>query len=173
MNNFFIQSPPVLGDTYRDDPFLRGYLQRKLPPEMLLAVEPDLQELGRICGGELYGLQLSDRLHEPELTQWDAWGNRIDRIDVTPLWKRAAEIAARSGLIALPYERAHGRYSRIRQFAAVHLFHPSSDVYTCPLAMTDGAARTLIVAQNEALMREPFRASSVAIRSRRGPAVSG
>jgi alkylation response protein AidB-like acyl-CoA dehydrogenase len=152
MNNFFIQSPPVLGDTYRDDPFLRGYLQRKLPPEMLLAVEPDLQELGRICGGELYGLQLSDRLHEPELTQWDAWGNRIDRIDVTPLWKRAAEIAARSGLIALPYERAHGRHSRIRQFAAVHLFHPSSDVYTCPLAMTDGAARTLIVAQNEALM---------------------
>lgn len=151
MNNVFIQSPPVLGDTYRDDSFLRGYLQRKLPPEMLLAVEPDLQELGRICGGELYGLQLSDRLHEPELTQWDAWGNRIDRIEVTPLWKRAAEIAARSGLIAIPYERAHGRYSRIRQFAAVHLFHPSSDVYTCPLAMTDGAARTLTVAQNEAL----------------------
>ena len=75
--------------------------------------------------------------------QWDAWGNRIDRIEVTPLWQRAAQIAAQAGLIAIPYERAHGRYSRIHQFAAVYLFHPSSDVYTCPLAMTDGAARTL------------------------------
>ena len=159
--------------TYRDDSFLRGYLQRKLPPEVLRASNRISRSSGRICGGELYGLQLSDRLHEPELTQWDAWGNRIDRIDVTPLWKRAAEIAARSGLIAIPYERAHGRYSRIHQFAAVHLFHPSSDVYTCPLAMTDGAARTLIVAQNEALMARAVPRLTVAIRSRRGPAVSG
>jgi acyl-CoA dehydrogenase len=151
MNDVFIQAPPVLGDTFGDDSFLRGYLQRKLPPGVLRGVEPELKALGRVCGGELYALQLADRLHEPELTQWDAWGNRIDRIDVSPLWKRAAEIAATSGLIAIPYERAHGRYSRIHQFAAVYLFHPSSDVYTCPLAMTDGAARTLIVSQNEAL----------------------
>ena len=28
-----------------------------------------------------------------------------------------------------------------RQFALAYLFHPSTDVYTCPLAMTDGAAQ--------------------------------
>jgi len=33
----------------------------------------------------------------------------------------------------------------------VYLFHPSSDVYTCPLAMTDGAARTLAESGNAAL----------------------
>src|SRR5690606_19592262 len=49
-------------------------------------------------------------------------------------------------------ERAYGRYSRIYQFAAVHLFHPSSDMYTCPLAMSDGAARTLLVAGHEPLI---------------------
>jgi acyl-CoA dehydrogenase len=38
------------------------------------------------------------------------------------------------------------------QFALVHLFHPSTDVYSCPLAMTDGAARTLLDSGNAALI---------------------
>ncbi|MBL8267799.1 acyl-CoA dehydrogenase family protein [Steroidobacter sp.] len=150
-STLFIQSPPVLGNQYGDDAFLRSYLQRRLPAEMLAEIEPSLSALGELAGGELYRLQLADRLNEPKLTQWDAWGNRVDRIEVTALWQRAAEIAASHGLIAIPYERRHGRYSRIHQFAAVYLFHPSSDVYTCPLAMTDGAARTLSVSGNSAL----------------------
>lgn len=151
-STLFIQSPPVLGNQYRDDPFLRAYLQRRLPADLLAQIEPSLIELGELAGAELYQLQLQDRLNEPTLMQWDAWGNRVDRIEVTPLWRRAAELAASQGLIAIPYERAHGRYSRIHQFAAVYLFHPSSDVYTCPLAMTDGAARTLTVSGNRALI---------------------
>jgi acyl-CoA dehydrogenase len=152
MVDIFVQSAPQLGNQYRDDEFLRSYLQRKLPAATLGAIAAELDELGAIAGGELYALQLADRENEPTLVQWDAWGNRIDRIEVTPLWRRAAQIAAQAGLIAIPYERAHGRYSRIHQFAAVYLFHPSSDVYTCPLAMTDGAARTLTVANNAQLI---------------------
>lgn len=148
----FIQSPPVLGNQYRDDAFLRSYLRRQLPATVFGEIEPSLDDLGALAGGELYQLQLQDRLNEPTLTQWDAWGNRIDRIDVSPLWQRAAAIAASSGLIAIPYERKHGRHSRLHQFAAVYLFHPSSDVYTCPLAMTDGAARTLSLSGNERLI---------------------
>src|SRR5688500_6532906 len=137
----FVQSAPRLGNQYGDDIFLRSYLRRKLPAEVLRQIEPELQEMGELAAGELYDLQLQDRLNEPRLVQWDAWGNRIDRIEVTPLWQRAAVIAARSGLIGIPYERKHGRFSRLHQFALAYLFHPSSDVYTCPLAMTDGAAR--------------------------------
>jgi alkylation response protein AidB-like acyl-CoA dehydrogenase len=151
-STLFIQAPPVLGNQYGDDAFLRGYLQRRLPVGMLAQIEPSLAELGELAGGELYRLQLQDRLNEPTLTQWDAWGNRVDRIEVSPLWRRAADIAASHGLIAIPYERRHGRFSRIHQFAAVYLFHASSDVYTCPLAMTDGAARTLSVSGNQALI---------------------
>jgi acyl-CoA dehydrogenase len=163
----FTQSPPRLGNQYRHDGFLRGYLRRKLPPETLLDLESDLDVQGELAGGELYELQLRDRSNEPTLTQWDAWGRRVDRIEVSPLWRRAAEVAAHSGLIAIPYERKHGRFSRLHQFASVYLFHPSSDVYTCPLAMTDGAARTLIVSGNQALIdravplllsRDPARA---------------
>ena len=150
--SIFIQSPPRLGNQYDDDVFLRGYLRRVLPVDAMQAIESDLREMGRLAGGELYDLQLQDRLNEPRLVHWDAWGNRIDRIEITPLWQKAARIAAERGLIAIPYERRHGRYSRIHQFASVFLFHPSSDVYTCPLAMTDGAARTLIASGNAELI---------------------
>jgi acyl-CoA dehydrogenase len=68
------------------------------------------------------------------------------------LWRHAAPLAARSGLIAIPYDAKHRRFSRIHQFALVYLFHPSTDVYTCPLAMTDGAARTLLSSGNETLI---------------------
>jgi acyl-CoA dehydrogenase len=149
MPTTFIQSPPRLGNQYRDDSFLRQYLRRKLPQHVFTAIEGDLDAMGELAGGELYRMQLEDRLREPVLTQWDAWGNRVDTIELTPLWRKAAAIAAQSGLIAIPYESQHGRYSRIHQFANVYLFHPSTDVYTCPLAMTDGAARTLLSIGNE------------------------
>ena len=152
MTGIFIQAAPQLDNQYQDDAFLRSYLQRKVPASVLAAIAPELDQLGALAGGELYSLQLADRENEPTLVQWDAWGNRIDRIEVTPLWQRAAQIAAQAGLIAIPYERAHGRYSRLHQFAAVYLFHPSSDVYSCPLAMTDGAARTLTASQNASLI---------------------
>ena len=108
--------------------------------------------MGELAGGELHELLMADRINEPVLTHWDAWGNRIDHIDVTPLWKRAKVIAAERGLVATAYEKQHGRYSRILQQALVYLFAPSSDVYTCPLAMTDGAAQTLLKTGNQVLI---------------------
>ena len=37
-------------------------------------------------------------------------------------------------------------YSRIYQMAKLFLYSPSSGLYGCPLAMTDGAAKTIEVA---------------------------
>ncbi len=119
---------------------------------MLAAIERELLELGDLAGGELYRLQIADRLNEPVHTPWDAWGNRIDHIEVSPLWKRAERLAAERGLIATAYERRNGRHSRVHQFALVHLFTPATDVYSCPLAMTDGAARALVASGNEQLI---------------------
>jgi len=36
-------------------------------------------------------------------------------------------------------------FSRLYQLVKLFLFAPSSSVYTCPLAMTDGAAKTIEV----------------------------
>jgi alkylation response protein AidB-like acyl-CoA dehydrogenase len=55
-----------------------------------------------------------------------------------------ARVACEFGLVAVPYERAHGEYSRLHQFALVYLFSPSALSYACPLAMSDGAAKTLL-----------------------------
>ena len=148
----FNQPPPELGNQYADDRVLRAYLKRVLPAEVLAAVEPELAHLGELAGGELYRLQIADRLNEPRHTPWDAWGNRIDLVEVSPLWQRAERLAAELGLVATAYERKHGRFCRIHQFALVHLFTPATDVYSCPLAMTDGAARALIAAGNQPLI---------------------
>ncbi len=148
----FYQSAPTLGNQFTDDRVLRSYLARVMPPEALHARAPAYTALGELAGGELYTLQLADRLNEPRLTSWDPWGHRIDHIELTPVWKRAAVLAAEFGLVATGYGPERGPLARIDQFARVHLFNPSTDVFTCPLAMTDGAARTLLAHGNEALI---------------------
>ena len=148
----FHQSPPSLGNQYDDDRVLRSYLARVLPTDMLRAVEGSLAEMGRLAGGDLYEFQLADRLNEPTLTQWDAWGNRIDKIELTPLWRLAERLAAEHGVVATAYEQKHGSFSRVHQCALAYLFTPSTDIYSCPLAMTDGAARTLLSSGNQMLI---------------------
>ncbi|HEY8226326.1 MAG TPA: acyl-CoA dehydrogenase family protein [Pyrinomonadaceae bacterium] len=148
----FQQAPPTLGNQYEDDRVLRSYLRRVLPSETLRDIEPSLIEMGRLAGAELYQLQLADRLNEPTLKQWDAWGNRVDEIEVTPLWRVAERIAVEHGVVATAYERKHGSLSRIHQSALAYLFTPSTDIYSCPLAITDGVARTLIVSGNQELI---------------------
>ncbi|MFP3939813.1 MAG: acyl-CoA dehydrogenase family protein [Thermoanaerobaculia bacterium] len=148
----FVQEPPRLGNQYDEDRALRSYLKRALPPDVLSEVEPGLREMGELAAGELRELQEADRGEEPRLERWNAWGERVDRVELTPLWRRARDVAARSGLVAIPYERRHGALSRVHQFALVHLFHPSTDVYTCPLAMSDGAAKTLVAHGNRELL---------------------
>src|SRR6476620_6701111 len=143
----FKQTPPALANQYDDDRVLRSYLARVLPPDVLSDVQESLVEMGRLAGSDLYELQLADRLNEPTLTQWDAWGNRIDKIELTPLWR-----VAEHGVVATAYELRHGSLSRVHQCALAYLFTPSTDIYSCPLAMTDGAARTLLGSGNQALI---------------------
>ena len=147
----FFQDPPRLTNQYDDDRVLRSFLARKLQDETLRAVEPSLREMGALAAGPLYDLLLAEPDAVPTLTGWDAWGRRIDRIELTRLWKEVAPLAARMGLIALAYERPWGALSRLPQMALAYLLEPSSGVYSCPLAMTDGAARTLVVSGNREL----------------------
>ncbi len=148
----FNQPAPELGNQYDDDRVLRSYLRHTLPPDVLAEIEPELRALGERAGGDLYALQLKDRLNEPRLTRWDAWGERVDDIELTAMWQLAEPLAAEVGIIAIPYAAQHGALSRIHQFSLLHLFAPATDVYACPLAMTDGATRTLLDSGNQALI---------------------
>ena len=146
----FTQAPPTLGNQFDDDPLLGSWLARHLPGYVATPLREELRELGGLAGGELYRLQLADRLNEPVLTHWNAWGERIDEIVVTRLWLEAEKLAVKHGLVATGYDRSLGRYARLAQFLKVYLFHPSSDWYACPLGMTDGAARSLLISGSAA-----------------------
>jgi alkylation response protein AidB-like acyl-CoA dehydrogenase len=147
----FYQDPPRLANQWHDDELLRGYLERKLGGETFRALTPELTELGELAV-ELARKQHADRENEPTLTQWDPWGNRVDRIEVSPLWREAQVIAAERGLVATGYEKQFGEHSRVVQFARNFMVQASLDVYSCPLAMTDGAARTLLDMGNQELI---------------------
>src|SRR5512139_3225892 len=147
----FFQDPPRLANAYLSDPLLRELVARALPGA-LGELEPELEHLGELAAGRLFAQQAAERHLEPRIEHWDAWGRRVDRIELTPLWREAATLAARHGLVATAYERRHGPASRVHQLALVHVLEPSLDVYACPLAMTDGAARALLDAGNAALV---------------------
>jgi len=146
----FFQDPPRLGNQFDDDPLLPSWIERALGPAAP-EIAGELRALGELAV-EYHAKQLADLPNEPVLTQWDAWGQRIDRIDVSPLWREAQVLAARHGMVAAGYEPRLGAHARTHQFAIVHVLGPSLDVYSCPLAMTDGAARTLIASGDRALI---------------------
>ncbi|MBA8885209.1 acyl-CoA dehydrogenase family protein [Dokdonella fugitiva] len=147
----FIQDAPALGNQYRDDPVLGGMLAHLLPAGVLAAIEADLDELGAHAARAWLDARTRSAT-EPALQQWDAWGARIDRIDLTPAWREGAAMTARYGFVAAGHEATHGVHARIDQFARVYLYHVASEFYTCPLAMSDGAATALKASGARALI---------------------
>jgi alkylation response protein AidB-like acyl-CoA dehydrogenase len=147
----FFQDPPRPAHGYDGDPLLRELVARSIPGDALPAVEEELRHLGALAAGPLFEQQLAERAVEPRHVPFDPWGRRVDRLEATPLWREAQVLAARHGLVAVPYERRLGAASRLQQLALVHVVEPSLDVYSCPLAMSDGAARAILDAGNAAL----------------------
>lgn len=149
----FFQEPPRLGNQYDEDRVLRSFLRRNIAADVLAEIEPGLRRLGARVAGEMIPLALEAERNPPELVQVDAWGRRIDAIRVSPAWQAMHRIAAEEGIVATAYERKHSA-ARVHQFALLYLYHPSSAIYSCPLAMTDGAARVLETRGEDDLRRE-------------------
>lgn len=147
----FVQAGPELANQYTDDRCLRAHLVRALPAAMLAAIEPDLEALGAHAAQAWRDARSRTRA-EPTLTQWDAWGERIDRIEITPVWREGAALTARYGFVAAGHDTRFAEFARIDQFARVYLYHVASEFYTCPLAMSDGAATALKASGNRALI---------------------
>jgi putative acyl-CoA dehydrogenase len=150
MSEFF-QDPPRLGNQYDDDALLRAYLRWRLPASMRAEIEPDLRRLGHRAVTDIFALGEAAEASPPRHIPYDAWGRRVDRVETSDAWGELDHIAATEGIVATGYERTHGAHSRIDQFARLYLFAPSSALYSCPLAMTDGAARFLEVHGDEKL----------------------
>lgn len=146
----FVEAGPELTNTFADDRILRAYLEDALPSSMRAAIEPDLEALGAHAA-EAWRVARSSASVEPVLTRWDAWGARVDRIEITPVWRDGAALTARFGFVAAGHDTRSGEFARIDQLVRVYLYHVASEFYTCPLAMSDGAATALKASGNRAI----------------------
>ena len=143
----YVQAAPQLGHPWREDRVLRAWLARVLPEPQRRDAEASFVALGDYAL-HAYARQTATTPAAPVLTNWDAWGNRVDRIELTETWREGPAIAARQGLVADGHNRALGEFARVQQFAKVYLYHAASAFYSCPLAMTDGVATALRDASN-------------------------
>jgi alkylation response protein AidB-like acyl-CoA dehydrogenase len=155
MGDFF-QDGPSLGNQFEDDHALRLALGRLLPADVLADIAPDLRRIGQRAVSDIAEFGRDAETHPPRLISFDPWGRRVDHIETSRGWQELDRISAEEGIVATAYERVHGEYSRLHQLAKLYLFAPSSAVYSCPLAMTDGAARAIEVHGDEELRRRAF-----------------
>ena len=171
MDGAFFQDPPRLSNTFDADPLLRETLARLVPdPSRLVEV---WRGLGEAAAGPLAGLARQAESAPPRHVPFDAWGRRVDAIEVSPAWTALQHEAARWGLAAAAYEADLGPLARVHHFALLHLFGPSSAIWTCYLAMTDGAARTLIEHAPDLARHAVPHLTSPRSRRPSGPAASG
>jgi alkylation response protein AidB-like acyl-CoA dehydrogenase len=145
----FLQDPPQLPHPYRSDRTLLALLDRALPAGRRAALDADLDALGDYAQMAWQRAATSTR-RKPVLTPWDAWGQRVDRIELTPAWQEGAALTTRHAVLAAGH--ADSEHARLEEFVRVYLYHLASEFYTCPLAMTDGAATALKASGNRALI---------------------
>lgn len=139
----FYQSAPQISNTFSSDLLLQKFLQKRFPQEVRSAVEPHLRHLGERAATDLLRFAADAEAHPPVHIPYDPWGRRIDALETSAGWKNLEKAAAEEGIVATAYERKFAQFSRLYQMALLYLYSPSSAIYSCPLAMTDGGARCL------------------------------
>jgi alkylation response protein AidB-like acyl-CoA dehydrogenase len=164
----FLQSPPILADAWKGDALLRSVVEAQLPPEVFAAALPLLEEAGSLCASKgIIELGLQAEREPPRLVPYSTWGERRDAIEVSPAYQELGRVGVKLGVTALPYESdPYGAHARIVWAAVLTMWGPSSALYSCPVAMTDAAARTLM------LHGAPGESSTVARLTSRDPATA-
>jgi alkylation response protein AidB-like acyl-CoA dehydrogenase len=143
----FLQRPPRLPDAWSGDRILREGLAYHLGDDVFAAAEPALRDLGRaVTDARVLALAARAEREPPRHIPYSPWGERVDDIDVSDAYTELGRIGVEAGVTALPYEAdPYGAKARLVWAGVLSLWGPSSALYSCPVAMTDGAARTLVV----------------------------
>lgn len=140
----FYQQLSVLPNAYEADVVLREHLARVLPSDVLAEHAPALGRVGEEAVSLLPALAAEAEREPPRVTHYDPWGRRIDEIHLNPAWKALIEHHQELGAVALAYDQGLGEHARVVQHAYLHLTSPVDAVASCPLSMTDAAARVLL-----------------------------
>lgn len=128
---------------FTEDRALRHGLERLLTPENFASAASMLGAFAERTPEYQALVEVAER-NTPKHVPFDAWGRRIDRIDVDPAWTTLVRIGQEAGVVALAYEDDYAEQARLVQFGLLALFNPVSATADCPLSMTDAAARVLL-----------------------------
>lgn len=154
----FRQVAPELSNTYINDPLLVSLIKSHFLNSVEFdEVHKNLTRCGRLAATEWLALARDAEFYQPVHIPYDAWGERVDDIKVCSAWLELEKIAAREGIVATAYERKYGALSRVYQMSLLYLYHSSSALFSCPLAMTDGAARLLELKANTPEQKKAFK----------------
>ncbi len=102
--------------------------------------------MGRLATSDrIRALAMQAENEPPVHVPYAPWGERIDEIKVSAAYEALGAVGVAAGVTSLPYEKnAYGASARVVWAGLMTLWGPSSALYSCPVAMTDAAARTLL-----------------------------
>lgn len=153
----FYQKGAELKNQFEDDHVFKTYLKHIIPTKDWPTIEKDLSRFGQRVVDEMEALAAEAESLPPIHVPYNPWGKRVDDITVSHAWNKLHVIAAEEGIVAHGYERKYAEFSRLYQFAKLYLYHPSSAIYSCPLAMTDGAARVIELFGSEEMKKKAYK----------------
>ncbi len=142
MKNFY-QDGPRLTNTYRNDETLQKFLKKFLPAEIQKETTAHLDHLGERAVTDMLQWSQEAEAQPPQHIPSDPGVVALTKSKHPTDGSNFEKVAAEEGIVATAYERKQGAFSRVYQMALLYLYSPSSAIYSCPLAMTDGAARAL------------------------------
>ena len=139
----FVQVAPRVRNRFAEDPALRRVVRHAVPAQRFEQLANELTAVSDRAANVMSPLATRAEANPPRHVPFDAWGARVDRIEVDPAWTGLIRIAQELGLVGLPYEERNA-YGRIAQGALMQIVEPASASALCPLAMTDAAATALL-----------------------------
>ncbi|OAA53140.1 Acyl-CoA dehydrogenase/oxidase [Cordyceps fumosorosea ARSEF 2679] len=142
----FILSLPPPENPFLADTYFQRVLAAYLPKDTLAELTPALTKFGDdAISPQVREWNLNAERQQPFVERHNVWGARhpVDRLVTSEGWKALRKWGAEEGAVAIGYETQYGIYNRIVQHAKNYLFSPVSGLTSCPLSMTDGAARLL------------------------------
>lgn len=142
-HGLFFQKKAVCDNPFTSDIPLQRFLKRHIPSEIFDGITADLEHFGSRMVTEVNNLGWECEKNPPRLMPQDAWGEPNNELWTCDAWKKQHNISAEEGIVAIGYERKQQEWSRLYQYSKLYLYAPGSGFYSCPLAMTDGAAKTI------------------------------
>ncbi|KAF8598094.1 acyl-CoA dehydrogenase domain-containing protein [Ceratobasidium sp. AG-I] len=137
----FHQTEPGSAHPFLDNPVLPSIIERLFPESSKDVVTRGLTSLGNNING--YIRELGTHVSPPTLTQYNHFGRRVDELHTSEGWRALKQVAAKEGIVSTAYDRTYGELSRVLMFMKVYIWNAESHTVSCPMAMTDGAARVL------------------------------